>query len=78
MPPLLPRDPHQHDDFAFRQDVFSIFGGILHSNPAAIRFMSGPSMTSEILMDTSVIIDGASWTSAAPSLFRVHCSFPLY
>jgi uncharacterized protein YacL len=45
--------------FAFRaQDVFSLFGGILHSSPNAIRFMTGPSTTSEILMDTSVIIDG--------------------
>jgi len=45
--------------FAFRaQDVFALFGGILRSNPTAMRMMSGPSVTGEILMDTSVIIDG--------------------
>lgn len=45
--------------FSFRaQDVFSLFGGLLQSHPNALRFMSRPSTTGEILMDTSVIIDG--------------------
>lgn len=45
--------------FAFRaQDVFTLFGGLLRANPAAIRMMPGGGSSGEILLDTSVIIDG--------------------
>ncbi len=39
------------------QDVFTLFGGLLRANPSAIRQMPGSSAR-EILIDTSVIIDG--------------------
>jgi uncharacterized protein YacL len=39
-------------------DVFALFGGVLHLNSAAFRAMAGPSSVGEILLDTSVIIDG--------------------
>jgi uncharacterized protein YacL len=40
------------------QDVFSLFGGILRANPAAFRMTAGSINAGEILLDTSVIIDG--------------------
>ncbi|NLX10067.1 MAG: PIN domain nuclease [Chloroflexi bacterium] len=40
-------------------DVFALFGGLLRGNPSALRMMSGGgSISGEILLDTSVIIDG--------------------
>ena len=40
------------------QDVFALFGGLLRSHPAALRAMTGAGATGEVLLDTSVIIDG--------------------
>ncbi len=45
--------------FALRaQDVFALFGGLLRANPSALRMMTGGASAGEILLDTSVIIDG--------------------
>jgi uncharacterized protein YacL len=45
--------------FALRaQDVFALFGGTLRTGSSSLRRMSGMSITGEILLDTSVIIDG--------------------
>ncbi len=45
--------------FALRaQDVFSLFGGLLRGNPTTLRMMTGGSTAGEVLLDTSVIIDG--------------------
>lgn len=40
------------------RDVFLLFGGLLRANPAVLRQMPGESLGGEILLDTSVIIDG--------------------
>ncbi|MBI5957108.1 MAG: PIN domain nuclease [Chloroflexi bacterium] len=40
------------------QDVFLLFGGLMRANPAVLRRMPGDSVGNEILLDTSVIIDG--------------------
>lgn len=45
--------------FALRgHDVFMLFGGLWRGDPAAARALSGTSTSNEILLDTSVIIDG--------------------
>lgn len=45
--------------FALRgHDVFLLFGGLWRGDPAAARAMSGLPNSNEILLDTSVIIDG--------------------
>ena len=40
------------------QDVFYLFGGLIRANPAALSKVSGTSGYGEVLIDTSVIIDG--------------------
>jgi uncharacterized protein YacL len=40
------------------RDVFPLFGGLLRANPAILRQMPGEAVAGEILLDTSVIIDG--------------------
>jgi len=40
------------------QDVFSLFGGLVRAHPGALRMMSGGTSSGDILLDTSVIIDG--------------------
>ena len=40
------------------QDVFLLFGGLLRAGPAALRLMPRGASTGEVLLDTSVIIDG--------------------
>lgn len=45
--------------FALRaQDVFSLFGGLLRGNPSTLRMITGGASAGEVLLDTSVIIDG--------------------
>ena len=39
------------------QDVFALFGGLLRASPGALRMLPGGA-TGEVLLDTSVIIDG--------------------
>ena len=40
------------------QDIFALFGGVLRGSPTALRMMSSSGSSGEILLDTSVIIDG--------------------
>ncbi len=40
------------------QDVFYLFGGLIRANPAALSKVSGSIGYGEVLVDTSVIIDG--------------------
>ncbi len=45
--------------FALRgHDVFMLFGGLWRGDPAAARALTGSGAANEILLDTSVIIDG--------------------
>jgi uncharacterized protein YacL len=45
--------------FEYRaQDVFALFGSLLRANPSALRRMVTSDASGEVLLDTSVIIDG--------------------